>query len=123
MIWALNTDNNVFVRNQQQKNVFQRLNAQSKNARNFFFTIGDLNKKGDTEFTLISDNDIRRRQGVFIGDDPNLDSYSLYVAAQKTKKFQKILICPFAVVRDPWGETDESRCGPKVGSAGSWGEQ
>ena len=76
MIATLNTDDNVFVR-AQHNNVFQRLNEQSKYKRQFLMTVGNMERHGDTELTLVKDDDVTLQNGVFIGEEPNLKSYSI----------------------------------------------
>lgn len=107
MIATFNTDDNVFVRAQHNK-VFQRLNAQSKYQRRFLMTVGNMEKRGDTELTLANDDDIIQKNGIYIGHEPNLKSYSIYYNDQNKSKYQKIVIHPCSAVSDPWGETDDS---------------
>ena len=107
MIATFNTDDNVFVRAQHDK-VFQRLNAQSNYKRQFLITVGNMEKRGDTELTLVHNDDIIQQNAIYIGENRNLKPYSIYFKEPNTKKYQKIEIRPCGAVIDPWGETDES---------------
>ncbi len=71
-------------------------------------TVGNMEKRGDTELTLVNNDDVIQQNGIYIGEEPNLKSYSIYFNERKTRKFQKIEIHPCGAVSDPWGETDDS---------------